>query len=228
MIMSGARLPREQAGFTLPEMLVTILIMITVLFALYNIFDMSIRVFSFGNDKLETVENARLGLEKMSREIRAAYPPYKADGKTHLFWTAGGASAPAMPTANQITFGNDLNGDRKVYPPYRTDAAYSTGEEITYRLSGTTLERVVGNVDAGGAYTAQVSPVVEFVQPGGLEFTYLKSDGTALTSAELADPANEPLIATVRIELAIEIDRGALGTRTQILTTDVALRNRVG
>ena len=226
-MMPRARSLREEAGFTLPEMLVTITIMITVLFALYGIFDMSVRVFSFGNDKLETVENARLGLEKMAREIRAAYPPDKANGETHLFWNAGAASGAAMPTADQITFGNDLNGDRKIYPPYRTDPAYSTGEEITYRLSGTTLERSVGTVTGAGTYTAKTSPVVEFVEPGGLTFTYLKNDGAALTAGELADLSNEPLIATVRIELSIEIDRGALGTRTQTLTTDVALRNRV-
>jgi len=50
------------------------MIMIVVLFALYSIFDMGIRVFSFGNDKIEATEQARLGMEKMTREIRAAYP----------------------------------------------------------------------------------------------------------------------------------------------------------
>jgi Tfp pilus assembly protein PilW len=59
--------------------------MIVVLFALYNVFDMSIRVFSFGNDKLEAVENARLGLEKMERELRDAYPYNKAGGNATLF-----------------------------------------------------------------------------------------------------------------------------------------------
>ena len=50
------RLVREEGGFTLTEMMVTIVIMIVVLFALYSIFDMSIRVFSFGNDKIEAME----------------------------------------------------------------------------------------------------------------------------------------------------------------------------
>lgn len=226
--MTGKRLLREQAGFTLVEVLVTAMLMIMVMFALYSIFDMSIRVFSFGNDKLEATENARIGLEKMSREIRSAYPPDKAGGKEHLFWNQGNASVGAMPTATKITFGNDLNGDRKVYPPYRTDPAYNVGEEITYQLNGTTLQRVIGKTDAGGAYTNVASPVVEFVKTNGLKFTYLKNDGvTPLTATELSDTANEPQISTVRIELTVEIDRGSLGTRTQTLTTDVALKNRV-
>lgn len=68
------RLLKDERGFSLPELLVTMLMMLTVMFALYSIFDMSLRVFSFGNDKVEAVENARLGLERMEREIRAAYP----------------------------------------------------------------------------------------------------------------------------------------------------------
>ena len=55
-------------------MMITIVIMIVVFFALHSIFDMSLRVFSYGNNKAEAMENARLGLEKMEREIRQAEP----------------------------------------------------------------------------------------------------------------------------------------------------------
>lgn len=116
-------LVRGEGGFTLPEVLVTIMIMLTVLFALYSIFDMSIRVFSFGNDKVEATENARLGLEKMEREIRAASPYNKAGGNTTLF--------PSF-SSDSITFGNDLNGNRTVEP---------ATEQITYALSGNSLQR---------------------------------------------------------------------------------------
>jgi prepilin-type N-terminal cleavage/methylation domain-containing protein len=37
---------REEGGFTLPELMVTMVMMLTVLFALYSIFDMSLRVFT--------------------------------------------------------------------------------------------------------------------------------------------------------------------------------------
>ena len=46
------------------------MIMMVVFFALSSIFDMSLRVFSFGNNKVEAVESARVGMEKMEREIR--------------------------------------------------------------------------------------------------------------------------------------------------------------
>jgi prepilin-type N-terminal cleavage/methylation domain-containing protein len=117
------RLLREERGFTLSEMMVTIVIWSVVLFALYSLFDMSVRISGVGNNKVEAMESARVGLEKMEREIRGAYAVDRAINNTQLFqiWT---------PT--QIRFGNDLNGNRRV------DAAT---EQITYVVDGTTLER---------------------------------------------------------------------------------------
>ena len=184
---------REEGGFTLPEVLVTMIIMIMVLFALYSIFDMSIRVFSFGNDKVEAVENARLGLDKMQREIRAAYPVDKAGGDNRVI-----TSSLSNPS-NQVTFGNDLNGNRR---------ANDTGEQITYRLSGDTPPALLRNDQE----------TINFVKANGLSFRYLDKNGNETTQ--------ESEVARVRIKLEIEIDRGRLGKRAQTLSTDVALRNR--
>lgn len=74
MKVLSKRLAADEGGFTLTEVLVTMLMMLTVMVALHSIFSTSLRVFSFGNDKVEAIENARIGLERMEREIRAAYP----------------------------------------------------------------------------------------------------------------------------------------------------------
>ncbi len=198
------RLLREEEGFTLPEVLVTMMVMIVVLFALYSIFDMGLRVFSFGNDKVEAVENARLGLEKMEREIRAAYPYDKTDASTtndYLF-PAGGF------TSSSVTFGNELNGD------YRVD---SSTEQITYSLSGGSPATLLRNGQ----------PVVEYVQEVDasdgdtipLTFEYRNAAGATVTS--------EADIQMVRIKLEVAVDRGIQEEPvTQILKTDVALKNR--
>lgn len=177
----GRRVLKEEEGFTLTEVLVTMMLMILVLFALYSIFDMSIRVFSFGNDKVEATENARIGLARMEREVRAAYPKDKAADPADetLFFPGTGA--------NSISFGNDVNGDRIV----------GTGEEITYTLDGTTLER---NTQAA----------VEFVSD--LQFEYQDEQGGT------ADPSQAEIVA---IKLTVSKDG-----RTQTLSTDVSLRNR--
>ena len=133
------------------EMLVTMMVMITVLFALYNTFDMSIRVFSFGNDKVEVTENARLGLEKMERELRAAYPYNKAGGNNSVL---------SSFSSNSVTFGNDLDGNRVIDP---------ATEQFTYGLSAGSPPSLLRNGQA----------VVEFVKVNGLTFEYLDRNGGA-------------------------------------------------
>ena len=206
------RLLRDERGFTLPEMLVSIMVMVMVLFALYSVFDMSLRVFSFGNDKVEAVENARLGLEKMEREIRAAYPYDRAAGKNYLLLNPSTPTLGATTlTENQITFGNDLNGDGKLTCPVSPPCEF-----ITYRLSSAppyTLQRV-NPTPSGDA----VEPVVEYVNgSGGLTFTYLKPDA----SGNLVTATTPSEVRVVRVRLQINKDG-----RTQNLTTDMTLRNR--
>jgi len=226
------RFLREEGGFTLAEMMVTTVIMIVVLFALYSIFDMSIRVFSFGNDKVEAVESARVGLEKMEREIRAAYPVSSAS--TYLFFNAdGSASNPPqqMPTQNgsQITFGNNLGAPWG--EPGAADDVITCGapcEYITYKLTDDTGNapctaavapcalRRVNAANSGG----WGDPLVENVAAGGLTFQYLNSNGTPVTSG------NEGDIRMVLITIVVRVDRGINNPVTQTLTTVVDLRNR--
>lgn len=216
------RLLREEGGFTLSELLVTMMIMTTVLFALYSIFDMGIRVFSFGNDKVEAVENARLGLEKVERELRDAYPYDKAGGDTKLF---------AAWTPTKVTFGNELTGDRKVRcpsPPPNPPPQCEVVSYDVYRPSGGSTY-ALGRANSSGGVRQSVAEYVKYANSTdtGLSFEYYARDGSEINPSRPA-PYTEADIARVRIELDIEVDRGALSRRTQTLTTDVALRNRGG
>jgi len=195
------RLLREEDGFTLSEMMVTILIMIVVFFALYSIFDMSIKTYSFGNSKAEAMENARLGMDKMEREIRQAYAFDKANGNNQLFQTWD---------ETQIEFGNDLDGSRVVECPNSDGDC----ELITYSLDGGTgsLMRTSGG---------DPQPVVENVSD--VEFRYFQGNGTT----EVLPGGDEALIGMVRIVVDVRVDSMVPQDGTQqILTTDVALRNR--
>ena len=207
---------KKEDGFTLPEMLVTMTMMIVVLFALYSIFDMSLRVFSFGNDKVEATENARLGLERMAREIRAAYPYDRAAGRDHLLWNRGYPETGAIPPSDSIAFGNDLNGNRKIEcpPPPAPSSACETITYDIYRPAGGTTG-ALGRVKSSGGARQPVVGHVEDVDGDGeaLTFEYLDRFGNPATS--------EAEVAVVRIELEINVNH-----RTQTLATQVALRNR--
>jgi prepilin-type N-terminal cleavage/methylation domain-containing protein len=222
------RLLKEEKGFSLPEMLVTIVIMMVVFFALYSVFDMSVRIFMFGSNKVEAVESARLGLERMEREIRAAYP---VASDSHLFFSANGLATSnppqAMPTQNgsQITFGNELGAEGEGDGTIKCGAPC---EYITYKLTddvaGSTAACTVSPCDLRRVNTINSAdpgdPVVDnAVFPGGLEFTYLQSD--SITPA-----TTESNIAKVRVSLEIMVDPGTKTAARQRLTTEIDLRNR--
>ena len=219
---------RDASGFTLPEMMVTIMVMIVVLFALYNIFDMSLRVFSFGNNKVEAVENARLGLERIEREVRAAYPYDKGASSpdTHLF---------ATPLSDRrITFGNDsASGNRTIDP---------ATEEITYDAVSTsnvanpcdaasaapcTLRRTVGGspqavVESLG-FSDRGTPADTTDDVRGVRFDYLRRDGANLVTTNVESGTNE--VEVVRITLFVQTGNGNRRV-SQELSTDVDLRSR--
>lgn len=208
------RLTGDERGFTLPEMLTTIMIMIVVFFAIYSLFDSGIRLFSLNNDRIEAIENARVGLERMEREIRMAYPIYHEDDEetpSHIFFASTEPDQPYLPTSERITFFNDLDGDRLPND--------DGGETIEYYVEGDNLVRNQGG--SGG------QPVVSLGPTGEFRLSYLDGDGDELCGD--ANPTcsgiEEFEINVVRITL--EVDEGPSGEpRTQTLTTDMELRNR--
>jgi prepilin-type N-terminal cleavage/methylation domain-containing protein len=225
----AARFLKDERGFTLTEILVTTIIMVIVLSALSSIFDMSIKVFTFGNNKVEAVESARVGVEKMEREIRQAYrfnhnasPP-----QDYLFFSpASPTTALTLPApdadgrvvVNELTFGNDLPG-----VPGAGNGIIQCGspcEYITYKLTNSagTAACTAAPCTLWRVGPPNAAPVVENVALNGLSFTLLKSDGTT--------PADESQIGMVLIKLDVVVDRGIDADGRQELTTVVDLRNR--
>jgi hypothetical protein len=246
---------KEEGGFTLSEMMITITIMMIVFFALYSVFDASVRIFRYGSNKVEAVESARLGLERMEREIRAAYP-VGTDG--HLFFSTNSilpTSNPpkAMPTVDRITFGNELgaegDGDGIIDcppPPDPLPPDYNC-EYITYKLTddanGSSAQCLESPCDLRRVNTANPAapgaPVVDnAVFPGGLEFAYLKSNGTPVRGVSTTnppceggvvlstDPVCEGEIDKVRVSVDILVRPGTQNEARQRLTTEIDLRNR--
>lgn len=177
--MKRVALFRGEGGFTLPEMLVTMLLMIVVLFSLYSIFDMSIKVFSFGNDKVESVESARVAMERMEREIRSAHPQNRAAGDRTVIYNF------ATGQQGSIVFGNDLNKDRVV----------QDNERISYGADGPALERTVGQTIPGNNSSQTLA---EPLSNDGLSFSYFRSDGVTPASVESR-------VAIVRIKVAVDV-----------------------
>jgi type II secretory pathway component PulJ len=201
-------LRKKESGFTLVEVLVSATMMFGVLFALYAIFDVSVRAFGYGGDRLETLGDARLALGRMEREIRAAYPyDLTTDPPMrYLLLDPADPTKPAVPTATRIAFGNETGGDRRI----------GATEVIGYYLSGHELKRSKG----GSAQT-----LVDSVPADGLRFTPCRSADDCPPTLAITDEAE---IRLVRVELAVEVRRRGQDPTRQTLATDIYLRNRGG
>jgi type II secretory pathway component PulJ len=197
-----------EAGFTLVEVLVAATMMFAVLFALYAVFDLSVRAFDYGDDRVQTVGDARLALGSMEREIRAAYPyDLTTDPpRRYVFLDPLDPTRPTVPTETRLAFGNETDGDRKI----------GASEVVRYYLSGHDLKRSKG----GNAQT-----LVDSVATEGLRFTPCRSADDCPPAAAVTDEAE---IRLVRIELAVEVERRGEDPARQKLATDVYLRNRGG
>ena len=203
MLSAMERFVKDERGFSLSEMMVTTMIMLMVLLALFGIFDMSLKVFSYGNNKVEAVESARVGMEKMEREIRQAYAP-SANAQMFDTWTS-----------TQIRFGNDLDGNGVIACPNSTGRC----EKIGYQLNGTTLGR--DNTSTGTTNTvANLQPVAEHVQ--SLTFTYYDRNGNVVVPGV----GNEVDIDRVLVSMEVSVNEGIGRPGTQTLTSVVDLRNR--
>lgn len=206
-----ARLLRDESGFTLAEVSVTIIIMIIVLFALHSMFEMSLKVYSYGHNKVEATETSRVALEKMEREIRQA-SAYNRPSDLHLF---------DQRAANEIRFGNDLNGSGAIECPNSSGQC----EKIGYWLNGTTLGR--DSTSTGATNTlGNLQPVAENVQ--SLTFTYYDKSGVAVPPSvpEATDPAAPTYIDRVQVSLVVSVDQGIGKPGTQTITSIIDLRNR--
>lgn len=128
---------KYSAGFTLSELLVAISITLLLLGGIYTAYKISHDSFNFGSTKIDLTQNAKIGLERISRELRetnritTVLPPTRED--------------PSNPPAHEITF-QDANSTKIQY--------------VNYYLSDTNLNRrlyhyyLSGNPDSWVAYDA--------------------------------------------------------------------------
>ena len=124
---------KEEAGFTLVELLAAMVIAVVVMAGIYSAYYSQQKNATAQEQTAEMRQNLRAGLDLMAREIRmAGYDPTQSAN--------AGITAAA---SNSIIFTSDLNGDGDTS---------DTDENITYSLSGTDLQRsglvVAENINA--------------------------------------------------------------------------------
>jgi prepilin-type N-terminal cleavage/methylation domain-containing protein len=202
----------DERGFTLAELLVTTAIVGLIMMGLFSSLSISTEAYLTGANQVETQESARIALARVSREIRGAgYNPTGAN-----FNAVIGAGGAGNPDVTGLTIQSDLNGNGTV------NGAGDAGEQISYTLNGTTLNRQVLGVDL------QPQPVIGGVQ--ALTLSYWDASGNQLAApVPVAQQAN---IKSIQIQLTTQPESQpstwTTGAVQTVMTARVRLRNRRG
>jgi type II secretory pathway pseudopilin PulG len=166
---------KSEEGFTIVELLISILVSAIVLAAVSAAFIVQNKSFSNQEQVVDAQEHARAALQLMTKELlMAGYDP-----------TAGADAGILVADSHTIRFTMDIVGDGDV-----ADA----NEDITYALDATE-NQVTRKVGSSG--TPQ--PIAENIE--ALTFTYFDSDDNALTPLPLDDPSDRARITRVSVEV---------------------------
>lgn len=118
---------RDDAGFTLVEMLVSMVVLSLFSVALLTFTFSSARTVTSSNNYNDINEEARVVLNRMSRELREAKTIVSVTNPATVYTTGTGAFNPNADSS--ITFDVDFNGNGQIEP----NAA--DPEEITYHYN---------------------------------------------------------------------------------------------
>jgi len=162
-------------GFTIAELLVSMMIGLLILFSVYNIFTNQIRQFKTQSVGLEMLQNARVGLDFIVRELRiAGYSPTGALPACQGTNTATNTPCVGLTAiaGGSISFTADLDGDGSLTPDDT-----NPDENITYAVYADGGVLCLGRTANGSR-----QPAVENIS--ALSFNYY--DGSNQTTTNLA------------------------------------------
>jgi prepilin-type N-terminal cleavage/methylation domain-containing protein len=175
----------EIKGFSLVELLVSMMIGLLILFSVYQAFTIQSKNFKTQEINAEMLQNARVGIDFIDRELRmAGYNPTRT-----LNYCTGTNTATITPcvgitsaAGNSISFTADLNGNGNLTPDNT-----NPNENITY-----TVYTSGGVMYLGRTVNGTQQPVVMNIS--SLTFNYY--DGSNQTTTNLA------LIRKIRVSVA--------------------------
>jgi prepilin-type N-terminal cleavage/methylation domain-containing protein len=224
--MFNTRHHGAHAGFTLVELLVSLLLTSIIMAAVYSVYRMQSHTLKIQENRLDAQEYARSVLDLMVRETRnAGYNPKGAVSGTALGTNcAGGAvGAPGVVTATATTFRftYDFQGTTAGSAPNGT--CDNADEDITYTYT-TGCAAGLGNITRNGT----ANPLTE-CNVTSFDIRYFKQDGTEL-SRPVTGPTNLSSIQRIQITLTVQSknpDSQFGGQQLNAtMTSNVDLRNR--
>jgi type IV pilus assembly protein PilW len=197
-------------GFTLIELLLAMSIGLVVLISTYNLFTIQSRHFSMQEQKAEMLQNARAGLDLMTREIlMAGYNP--TGSLVSCIGTNNATNTPCVgitsAAASTLGFSSDLDGDGSL-----TADATNPNENIMFDVYTSGGKSCLGRTSNGSK-----QPVVENIS--ALSFTYLDASNNVTT--------NLALVQKIRASITAQTAKPYVNQTypTIMLSSDIVPRN---
>jgi prepilin-type N-terminal cleavage/methylation domain-containing protein len=204
----------RQEGFTLVELLVTVVLVSVLGVATLLIFSSLSGVFNTQGVRIQNQDDARTAVNQIARYIRMATS--SADNMT----TQSDAIASALPL--EVQFYCDIDSDARA-------------EKVRYYLEGTTLRMQTAEPEwvSGSnphyeypAYNTDGIVVQDAIRNGThAVFTYYQYVGGTMAAFTPVSAAERELIVTVSIWLTVN-ERPDLARSDVVLATDVQIRQR--
>jgi type II secretory pathway pseudopilin PulG len=203
------RLRRDESGLTLVELLITMVLMGLVGSLVLSVYSTSANVVVDNDRRLDSVNIATIGMERVSKAIRAGteikqpsaqnLPAFRSVGQESVSFYSYLGSEPSL-----ITFA--INGNRELTETVVSADSSSTEPFWTFTGAGTT--RIVARKIPAGLAT----PLFRYYDGGGAEI------------APTTDPDQLRRIEQVQISLTVQADP-TNSVRAAVLENRVALPN---
>lgn len=211
--------PRAPRGFTLLEALIASTIFLIVMAAVYLVYDVGEANYSRGTRKWDVQSQARVALERISREVRMA--GYASPTKL--------TDPVVIATNDTLSIHADTDGTGAKYITYsRRDCSGNLGTTL-YRTASTTTfcggEPFIEGVSSLTFAYYELNNVPVPYPPGG---TYQLDGQGAVTGT---DTPTAPMVGGSRdrvrqIKIALRVQQQVKGVTIPFTaTTDIALRN---
>jgi prepilin-type N-terminal cleavage/methylation domain-containing protein len=217
------RLFNDERGFTLMEMLVTLVVGSILLTAIFGALDYSVKANGKVQDRVDSTQRGRAAMELITQQLRS-----------QICLGPGYPAIPVTPASdgNSVTFYTDLGGDTPKLQ--RRTITYSSGTlyETDYNVTGTipttpTFTLARSNWVLADKLTQAVDPVTNQVIPFFRYFGFTPSPvlpnkwlNSTAPSYTLAD-ADKPSVVQVSISFVANPLRGpgVQGTNNKSLST---------
>jgi type IV pilus assembly protein PilW len=196
---------KDKRGFSLIELLVTLVIMSVVSLAIYSVFSVTSRSYTTQGVTADVQQSVRAAMEVMLQDIREA----------GLDPTSSGNFGIELAETAKLRFTSDSIDS--VLLDFNGELDDTNSERITYVLQGSQLDQILYETTG----SEDTEPLISDVQ--NLTFTYFDADGNDLGSPvpalQLAD------IRTVNVSITVEEPAGRDGSVSRTLTKQVKCRN---